>query len=188
MTINDLGRCSIWNVLTNLFYVLSLPETFALFSFPSILFLWPLLAFAPVLTEFPSLILMYKVLVAITLLQNRSIDDYHPRVQLKRIFAQKRFFFNESNNIQEFSKKFAVTEEAARNYVITWNFERYGVEREQERELDKLVQNSQRSAVTMTGGTTFCDVSLAKLKAVELDTKHLIRHYVRQHSTKKAKL
>jgi len=62
------------------------------------------------------------------------------------------------------------------------------VEREQERELDKLVQNSQRSAVTMTGGTMFCDVSLAKLKAVELDTKHLIRHYVRQHSTKKAKL
>jgi len=57
---------------------------------------------------------MYKVLVAITLLQNRSVDDCHPRVQLKRIFAQNKFFFNESNNIQEFSKKFVGTEKAAR--------------------------------------------------------------------------
>ena len=131
---------------------------------------------------------MYKVLVAITLLQNRSVDDSHPRVQLKRIFAQKKFFFNESNNIQEFSKKFVGTEKAAGNYVITGNFERYCVEREQERKLDKLMQNSERSAVTMTGGTMFRDVSLAKLKAVELDTKCLIHHNVRQNSTKKAKL
>ena len=79
-----------------------------------------------------------------------------------------------------------MTEEAARNYVDLMIL--LELELELERKLDKLMQNPERPTVTMTGVTMFRDGSLAKLKAVELDTKYPTHHNLGQHSTKKAKL
>ncbi|CAB3976669.1 RNA-directed DNA polymerase from transposon X-element [Paramuricea clavata] len=47
----------------------------------------------------------------------RSVDDYHPRVQLKKTFAQNKDYFDEPNHIEQFSKKFVVAEAAVRKYV-----------------------------------------------------------------------
>ena len=47
----------------------------------------------------------------------RSIEDYHPRVQMKRIFAENKHYFDDPNNIEQFSKKFLLIEDTVRKYV-----------------------------------------------------------------------
>ena len=46
----------------------------------------------------------------------RTVDDFHPRVQLKAIFTKNSYFDN-PDNIKEFSKKCVVTEDAMKMYV-----------------------------------------------------------------------
>ena len=47
----------------------------------------------------------------------RNIDDYHPRVQMKKIFAGNKQYFDDPNNIKQFSKKYILPEDAIRKYV-----------------------------------------------------------------------
>ena len=42
------------------------------------------------------------------------MDDFHPRVQLKAIFNS---FFDNPDNITDFSQKYVVTEDAIKMYV-----------------------------------------------------------------------
>ena len=48
---------------------------------------------------------------------NRSVDDFHPRVQIEKSFAQDKAFFDNPNNITAFSKKYVVGEELIQTYV-----------------------------------------------------------------------
>ena len=46
-----------------------------------------------------------------------SVDDCHPRVQLKKIFTEDKSFFDNSDNIDDFSSQYVVSVEAVKNYV-----------------------------------------------------------------------
>ena len=43
----------------------------------------------------------------------RSVDDFHPRVQLKAIFREDNSFFDNPDNIKDFSQKYVVIEREA---------------------------------------------------------------------------
>ena len=45
------------------------------------------------------------------------MDDFHPRVQLKAIFREDNSFFDNPDNITDFSQKYVVTEDAIKMYV-----------------------------------------------------------------------
>ena len=47
----------------------------------------------------------------------RSVDDFHPRVQLRVIFREDNSFFDNPDNITDFSQKYVVTEDAIKMYV-----------------------------------------------------------------------
>ena len=47
----------------------------------------------------------------------RSVDDFHPRVQLKAIFSEDNSFFDNADNITDFSQKYLVTEDAIKTCV-----------------------------------------------------------------------
>ena len=106
---------------------------------------------------------------------NGSVDDYHPSVQLKRIFAGDKFFFDEPNNIVEFSKTFVVTGEANRNYddhMKRLKLVHGKNAREKTRQADT---ESRKIYSDYDWCTMFGDGSLAKLKADEPD-KYLTHH------------
>ena len=46
----------------------------------------------------------------------RSVDDFHPRVQLRLIFREDNSFFD-NPDITDFSQKYVVTEDAIKMYV-----------------------------------------------------------------------
>ena len=45
------------------------------------------------------------------------MDDFHPRVQLRVIFREDNSFFDNPDNITDFSQKYVVTEDAIKMYV-----------------------------------------------------------------------
>ncbi len=47
----------------------------------------------------------------------RSVDDFHPRAHLKATFKEDNSYFDNPDNIKEFSKKFVVSESAIKMYV-----------------------------------------------------------------------
>ena len=46
-----------------------------------------------------------------------SVDDFRPRVQLKAIFREDNSFFDNPDNIKDFSQKYVVTDDAIKMYV-----------------------------------------------------------------------
>ena len=52
-----------------------------------------------------------------TLTVGRSVDDFHRRVQLRVIFREANSFFNNPDNITDFSQKYVVTEDTIKMYV-----------------------------------------------------------------------
>ena len=71
---------------------------------------------------------------------SRSVDDFHPRVKLKAIFREDNSFFDNPDNITDFSQKYVVTEDAIKMYV---NHMKLLSLRKEKRSKEKAVQREE---------------------------------------------
>ena len=90
----------------------------------------------------------------------RNIDDYHPRVQMKKIFAGNKQYFDDPNNIKQFSKKYIVPEDAVRKYVDHMKLLELNGKRGRKRQPKKMKLNPRRITMTMTGKKCFMMAAL----------------------------
>ena len=115
------------------------------------------------------------------------MDDFHPRVQLKAIFTKDNSYFENPDNIKEFSKKYVVTEDAIKMYVnhmklLSLRKEKRSKEKAQQRE-----EEARKTYADYDWEGMFHDRSLSKLKVFELD-KYISHHNLGKYGTKTAKL
>lgn len=114
----------------------------------------------------------------------RSVDDFHPRVQLKAIFTKNNSYFDNPDNVKEFSKKYVVTEDAIKMYVnhmklLSLRKEKRSKEKAQQRE-----EEARKTYADYDWEGMFHDRSLSKLKVFELD-KYISHHNLGKYGTKK---
>jgi hypothetical protein len=117
----------------------------------------------------------------------RSVDDHHPRVQLKKTFAQNKDYFDEPNHIEQFSKKFVVAEAAVRKYVDHMKLLELKREKRLKENVRKTDAEAKKSYSDYDWSKLFHDGCLAKLKVTVLDT-YLNYHNIGRFPNKKAKL
>ena len=117
----------------------------------------------------------------------RSIDDYHPRVQMKKIFAENKHYFDHPNNIEQFSKKFLLTEDAIRKYVDHMKLLELKRAKRVKEKAQQADAESKKNYNDYDWKTMFRDASLGKLKAAVLD-KYLDYHNLGKFANKKSKL
>ena len=115
------------------------------------------------------------------------MDDFHPMVQLKAIFREDNSFFDNPDNITDFSQKYVVTEDAIKMYV---NHMKLLSLRKRKRSKEKAKQREEEARKTYKDYDwegMFHERSLSQLKVVELD-KNIAHHNLGKYGTKKAKL
>ena len=117
----------------------------------------------------------------------RSIDDYHPRVQMKKIFAENKHYFDHPNNIEQFSKKFLLTEDAIRKYVDHMKLLELKRAKRVKEKAQQPDAESKKNYNDYDWKTMFHDASLGKLKAAVLD-KYLDHHNLGKFANKRSKL
>ena len=118
---------------------------------------------------------------------DRGVDDFHPRVQMKAAFNKDSSFFDNPDNIKEFSKKYVVTEDAIKSYV---NHMKLLSLRKEKRSKDKAEKRQEQASKTYEDYDwegMFNNRSLSKLKVLELD-KYIAYHKLGISGTKKVKL
>ncbi len=118
---------------------------------------------------------------------NRSVDEFHPGVQIKKSFAQDKAFFDNPNNITAFSKKYVLGEELIQTYVdhlkvIELRRNKQAKEKRKQAELE-----SKRTYHDYNWTEMFLNGSLTKLKNAVLD-KFIIYHNLGKCSNKKERL
>ena len=117
----------------------------------------------------------------------QNIDDYHPRVQMKKIFAGNKQYFDDPNNIKQFSKKYILPEDAVRKYVDHMKLLELKREKRAKEKAQKDEAESKKNYNDYDWKKMFHDGSLGKLKVAVLD-KYLNYHNLGNYSNKKLKL
>ena len=115
------------------------------------------------------------------------MDDFHPRVQLKAIFTKNNSFFDNPNNVEEFSKKYVVTEDAIKMYVNHTKLLSLRKEKRSEQKAQQREEQAGKMYKDYDWEGMFNDRSLSKLKLFELD-KYIAHHNLGKCGTKNAKL
>ena len=117
----------------------------------------------------------------------RSAEDFHPRVQLKAIFTKDNSYFDNPDNIKEFSKKYVVTEDAIKMYVNHMKLLSLRKEKRSEEKAQQREEEARKTYADYDWEGMFHDRSLSKLKVFELD-KYISHHNLGKYGTKTAKL
>ena len=117
----------------------------------------------------------------------RSVDDFHPRVQLKAIFREDNSFFDNPDNIKDFSQKYVVTEDAIKMYVNHMKLLSLRKEKRSKEKAEQREEEARKTYKDYDWEGMFHERSLSQLKVVELD-KYIAHHNLGKYGTKKAKL
>lgn len=73
----------------------------------------------------------------------RDVDDYQPRVLLRKCFEDENISLDDTESIKEFSKKFAVREDLVRKYLEHLQYLKVKrIKRAQERQKNKVTESS----------------------------------------------
>lgn len=118
---------------------------------------------------------------------NRIIDDYMPRKQLKTVFASSECSLEDPTSVSNFSRKYLVSEECVKNYLEHLTLlDLKKVKRKKERLAKKSAEASKTYQQYDWNGM-FNDGSLSKQTVAVLD-KYLKHHGLRSVPNKQGKL
>ena len=115
------------------------------------------------------------------------MDDFHPRVQLKAIFREDNSFFDNPDNITDFSQKYVVTEDAIKLYVNHMKLLSLRKEKRSKEKAEQREEEARKTYKDYDWEGMFHERSLSQLKVVELD-KYIAHHNLGKYGTKKAML
>ena len=114
----------------------------------------------------------------------RSVDDFHPRVQLRVIFREDNSFFDNPDNITDFPQKYVVTEDSIKMYVNHMELLSLRREKRSEERAEKREEEARKTYKDYDWERMFHKGSLSQLKVVELE-KYIAHHNLGKYGTKR---